>query len=217
MFKPRYALTAIGLIVAAAGTACGYLLPVGKYCPGACGLEKFSEDAEQAESGMWAMAALATCHTNANQYAPLWTAVISAGVLLFAAGLIWSLAAMARTARSTPKHSATAAPAGRRRSSSAEGNRVLNHDRGQNEHDVYDRRDRAQDRGAARVRYSKPPLVDGNKRMSWRPMVLFLRLNGRRHCFDTEAAFDPVFIVALGRLSLEESAARIAGHLIVRS
>ncbi|ACL42012.1 death-on-curing family protein (plasmid) [Pseudarthrobacter chlorophenolicus A6] len=60
------------------------------------------------------------------------------------------------------------------------------------------------------------PLVDGNKRTSWTLMVLFLWLNGYQHDFDTDSAFDLVVGVAAGRLSLEESSARIADHMVPR-
>lgn len=60
------------------------------------------------------------------------------------------------------------------------------------------------------------PLVDGNKRTSWTLMVLFLWLNGYRHDFSTDAAFDLVIGVAEGRLGLEESSARIGDHMVAR-
>jgi death-on-curing protein len=58
------------------------------------------------------------------------------------------------------------------------------------------------------------PLVDGNKRTSWTLMVLFLWLNGYRHDFDADSAFDLVVGVAEGRLGLAESSARIGTHLV---
>jgi death-on-curing protein len=60
------------------------------------------------------------------------------------------------------------------------------------------------------------PLVDGNKRTSWTLMVLFLWLNGYRHEFDTDDAFDLVVGVAEGRLGLEESSTRIGARLAAR-
>lgn len=60
------------------------------------------------------------------------------------------------------------------------------------------------------------PLVDGNKRTSWTLMVLFLWLNGYRHDFSTDDAFDLVVGVAEGRLDLEDSSARIGAHLVAR-
>ncbi|WP_260680615.1 type II toxin-antitoxin system death-on-curing family toxin [Arthrobacter sp. KBS0703] len=60
------------------------------------------------------------------------------------------------------------------------------------------------------------PLVDGNKRTSWTLMVLFLWLNGYRHDFGTDSAFDLVVGVAEGRLSLEESSARIGARMVRR-
>jgi death-on-curing protein len=60
------------------------------------------------------------------------------------------------------------------------------------------------------------PLVDGNKRTSWTLMVLFLWLNGYRHDFTTDDAFDLVVGVAEGRLDLENSSARIGARLVAR-
>ncbi|WP_084507746.1 type II toxin-antitoxin system death-on-curing family toxin [Arthrobacter sp. TB 26] len=60
------------------------------------------------------------------------------------------------------------------------------------------------------------PLVDGNKRNSWTLMVLFLWLNGYRHDFTTDDAFDLVVGVAEGRLGLEESSARIGARICSR-
>jgi death-on-curing protein len=47
-------------------------------------------------------------------------------------------------------------------------------------------------------------------------MFLFLWLNGYRHGFGTDAAFDLMVGVAEGRLGLEESTARIVGYLVAR-
>lgn len=94
MYKPHFVVTALGLVVAGAGAACGYLLPVGLYCSGAFSLQKASKEDPDV---MHAMAALATCKVNAQQYAPLWTTVIIVGVLLFAVGLVWTLVASTRS------------------------------------------------------------------------------------------------------------------------
>ena len=59
-------------------------------------------------------------------------------------------------------------------------------------------------------------LIDGNKRSSWTLMVLFLWINGYRHDFTTDDAFDLVVGVAAGKIALEDSAARIAPHLVAR-
>ena len=56
-------------------------------------------------------------------------------------------------------------------------------------------------------------LFDGNKRLSWVVTQLFLRLNGRRHTFTVDEAFDLVVGVAQGFIPLEEAATSIAGHL----
>ena len=60
------------------------------------------------------------------------------------------------------------------------------------------------------------PLVDGNKRTAWTLMVLMLWINGYRHDFTTDAAFDLVVGVAAGDVSLEDSAGIIASHLVRR-
>jgi death-on-curing protein len=61
-----------------------------------------------------------------------------------------------------------------------------------------------------------PPLIDGNKRTAWTLMVLMLWINGYRHDFITDAAFDLVVGVAAGVVSLEDSAGMIASHLVNR-
>lgn len=94
MFKPRFVLSAVGLAVAVIGVACGYLLPVGRYCTGAFSVQKGSREAPNME----AMAALTTCQINAKQLAPFWTAVIVVGLALFTFGLVWSLVIRARSA-----------------------------------------------------------------------------------------------------------------------
>jgi death-on-curing protein len=60
------------------------------------------------------------------------------------------------------------------------------------------------------------PLIDGNKRTAWTLMVLMLWINGCRHDFSTDEAFDLVVGVAAGDLSLEDSAGMIASHLVKR-
>lgn len=59
-------------------------------------------------------------------------------------------------------------------------------------------------------------LVDGNKRTAWTLMVVFLGLNGYRHDFDTDTAFDLVLSVANDAIPLEHSARRIKEYLITR-
>lgn len=59
-------------------------------------------------------------------------------------------------------------------------------------------------------------LIDGNKRTAWTLMVLMLWINGYRHDFSTDAAFDLVVGVAAGDVSLEVSAGLIATHLVRR-
>jgi death-on-curing protein len=60
------------------------------------------------------------------------------------------------------------------------------------------------------------PLIDGNKRTAWTLMVLMLWINGHRHDFTTDAAFDLVVGVAAGVVSLEDSAGMISSHLVRR-
>lgn len=56
-------------------------------------------------------------------------------------------------------------------------------------------------------------LFDGNKRLSWILTHLFLRLNGMRHTFSTDEAFDLVLQVAQGKTTVDKIAERIGGHL----
>lgn len=59
-------------------------------------------------------------------------------------------------------------------------------------------------------------MIDGNKRTAWTLMVLKFWINGYRHDFTTDAAFDLVVGVAAGDVSLEDSAGTIASHLVSR-
>jgi hypothetical protein len=105
MFKPRFVLTALGLVVAAVGTACGYLLPVGLYCSGA-----FAPQRASLEPGaVFVTAALTTCRANAKQYAPIWTAVIVVGLALLTIGLVWIFVVRGRSALAKRNRSGTAA------------------------------------------------------------------------------------------------------------
>ncbi|MCA4134805.1 hypothetical protein [Arthrobacter sp. M4] len=58
--------------------------------------------------------------------------------------------------------------------------------------------------------------MDGNKRTAWTLMVLLLWINGYRHDFSTDEAFDLVVGVAAGGVSLHPSAELIAAHLVAR-
>jgi death-on-curing protein len=60
------------------------------------------------------------------------------------------------------------------------------------------------------------PLIDGNKRTAWTLMVLMLWINGYRHDFSTEEAFNLVVGVAAGDITLRDSAGTIATHLARR-
>jgi death-on-curing protein len=60
------------------------------------------------------------------------------------------------------------------------------------------------------------PLIDGNKRTAWTLMVLMLWINGYRHDFSTDEAFNLVVGVAAGDITLQDSAGTIASHLVRR-
>jgi death-on-curing protein len=60
------------------------------------------------------------------------------------------------------------------------------------------------------------PLIDGNKRTAWTLMVLMLWINGYRHDFSTDEAFNLVVGVAAGDITLRDSAGTIATHLARR-
>lgn len=60
------------------------------------------------------------------------------------------------------------------------------------------------------------PLADGNKRTAWSLVVLFLWINGFKHNFNTDEAYDLVIGVASGTIELPESSAAIAAHMVVR-
>lgn len=60
------------------------------------------------------------------------------------------------------------------------------------------------------------PLIDGNKRTAWTLMVLLLWINGYRHNFSADDAFDLVVGVAAGDIDLRRSALLIEKHLMRR-
>lgn len=60
------------------------------------------------------------------------------------------------------------------------------------------------------------PLIDGNKRTGWTLMVLTLWINGYRHDFSTDEAFDLVLGVAAGNIELRDCATVISAHLVPR-
>lgn len=60
------------------------------------------------------------------------------------------------------------------------------------------------------------PLIDGNKRTAWTLMVLFLWINGYRHVFSADDAFDLVVGVAAGDIDLQRGAILIEKHLMRR-
>ncbi len=59
-------------------------------------------------------------------------------------------------------------------------------------------------------------LVDGNKRLSWTLLVLFLWINGFRHDMAADVAFELVLGVARGDTPPEQAAAVIRAHLVAR-
>jgi len=56
------------------------------------------------------------------------------------------------------------------------------------------------------------PLFDGNKRTAWTSFVAFLWINGWKHRFTTDDAFDLVIGVASGAIDLDESERRIRAN-----
>lgn len=59
-------------------------------------------------------------------------------------------------------------------------------------------------------------LLDGNKRLGWTLMVLMLWINGCRHTFTTDTAFEMILAVAQGQSDVQETAAAIAAHRVRR-
>lgn len=55
-----------------------------------------------------------------------------------------------------------------------------------------------------------------DQRTAWTLMFLMLWINGYRHDFSTDEAFNLVVNVAAGDVSLEDSAGTIAAHLVRR-
>ncbi|WP_248239495.1 type II toxin-antitoxin system death-on-curing family toxin [Microbacterium kunmingense] len=60
-------------------------------------------------------------------------------------------------------------------------------------------------------------LADGNRRTGWTLLVVFWWLNGFRHTFSEDEAFDLVVGVAEGRIDLAESTRRLARHRVPRA
>lgn len=61
------------------------------------------------------------------------------------------------------------------------------------------------------------PLIDGNKRTAWTLMVAFLWINGWKHKFTVDDAFELIVGVAEGRIDLAGCAAAIEAHRVVRA
>lgn len=59
-------------------------------------------------------------------------------------------------------------------------------------------------------------LLDGNKRLGWTLLILFLWINGFRHDFTADDGFDLVTGVADGTIDLNEAERRIAAHRVPR-
>jgi len=57
-------------------------------------------------------------------------------------------------------------------------------------------------------------LADGNKRTAWTSFVAFLWINGSKHTFTTDEAFELVIGVASGQIDLDESEQRIASRRV---
>lgn len=60
------------------------------------------------------------------------------------------------------------------------------------------------------------PFFDGNKRSGWTLMVAFLWINGWKHDFSTDEAFDLVVGVPEGVVDIDESERRLSAHTIPR-
>lgn len=58
------------------------------------------------------------------------------------------------------------------------------------------------------------PLFDGNKRTAWTSFATFLWINGWKHDFSTDDAFDLVVGVASGAIDLDESERRIHANRV---
>ncbi|MFC7401199.1 type II toxin-antitoxin system death-on-curing family toxin [Citricoccus sp. GCM10030269] len=58
-----------------------------------------------------------------------------------------------------------------------------------------------------------PALVDGNKRLGWTCLVVFLDLNGHWLEVDDDAAYDTVMALAAGRMDREALTAVIEGWM----
>lgn len=103
MFKPRVALTVAGAVIASAGAAYGFFVPVKAGCPSAFTLQKVLLDVDVMNS----MAIMTTCRPAAAQLAPMLAVAILAGIALAVAGLLWSVIVWVRR----PAHLADASPA----------------------------------------------------------------------------------------------------------
>jgi len=60
------------------------------------------------------------------------------------------------------------------------------------------------------------PLLDGNRCTAWMLLVSFLWINGYKHSFGTDDAFDLVLGVAAGNVGLEQSAEVNASRMVPR-
>ena len=60
------------------------------------------------------------------------------------------------------------------------------------------------------------PLIDGNKRTAWTLMVLLLWINGYRHNFTSDEAFELVMGAAAGNIDLQRCTIVIEKHMVRR-
>ncbi|MDQ0769573.1 hypothetical protein QF031_002322 [Pseudarthrobacter defluvii] len=112
MLKLRFATFVLGLLTAAAGAAGGFLLPVAQSCPSAFNY------AQEVLTGPNAMAVRTSCRASAQQYAPVWTAVIIVGSVVLLVGIIWILSSRKKATAATgsgAKTEASVQPASARR------------------------------------------------------------------------------------------------------
>ena len=60
------------------------------------------------------------------------------------------------------------------------------------------------------------PMIDGNKRTAWSLSVIFMFINGYKHNFTENEAFDLVLAIATDKYDIAQAARIIRKHLIKR-
>ncbi|MFM6977672.1 MAG: type II toxin-antitoxin system death-on-curing family toxin [Micrococcales bacterium] len=60
------------------------------------------------------------------------------------------------------------------------------------------------------------PMIDGNKRTAWSLSVIFMFMNGLKHNFTEDEAYDLVLGVAMDKYDIAEAAKIIRMHLVKR-